>query len=103
MSQKPLRLTEAVTVRAARLAIVRKSRAQIGGPPDSEHRAQLARKMTFGMRFPRRLAIKDGDHVEVYDTGNHRIFGVAQAQSADQTLTFTSQDGLVRVTDLPKA
>jgi hypothetical protein len=52
--------------------------------------------------FPRRLAIKDGDHVEVYDTGNHRIFGVAQAQSADQTLTFTSQDGLVRVTDLPK-
>src|ERR1700688_4380671 len=52
--------------------------------------------------FPRRLAIKDGDHVEIYDTGNHRIFGVAQAQSADQTLTFTSQDGLVRVKDLPK-
>jgi hypothetical protein len=52
--------------------------------------------------FPRRLAIKDGDHVEVYDTGNHRIFGVAQAQSADQTLTFTSQNGLVRVRDLPK-
>src|ERR1700722_332063 len=35
--------------------------------------------------FPRRLAIKDGDHVELYDTGNHPIFGVAQAQSADQT------------------
>ena len=52
--------------------------------------------------FPRRLAIKDGDHVGIYDTGNHRIFGVAQAQSADQTLTFTSQDGLVRVKDLPK-
>jgi hypothetical protein len=52
--------------------------------------------------FPRRLAIKDGDHVELYDTGNHRIFGVAQAQSADQTLTFTSQGGLVRVKDLPK-
>jgi hypothetical protein len=52
--------------------------------------------------FPRRLAIKDGDHVEIYDTGNHRIFGVAQAQSADQTLAFTSQDGLVRVKDLPK-
>jgi hypothetical protein len=49
--------------------------------------------------FPgtRRLAIKDGDRVEIYDTGNHRIFGVAQAQSTDQTLTFTSQDGLVRV------
>jgi hypothetical protein len=52
--------------------------------------------------FPRRLVIKEGEHVEIYDTGNHRIFGVAQAQSADQTLTFTSQDGLVRVKDLPK-
>ena len=54
--------------------------------------------------FPgtRRLAIKDGEHIEIYDTGNHRIFGVAQAQSVDQTLTFTSQDGLVRVKDLPK-
>jgi hypothetical protein len=52
--------------------------------------------------FPRRLVIDDGGHVEVYDSGNHRIFGVAQAQSGDQTLTFTSQDGLVRVGDLPK-
>jgi hypothetical protein len=52
--------------------------------------------------FPRRLVINDGGHIEIYDTGNRRIFGVAQAQSADQTLTFTSQDGLVRVKDLPK-
>jgi hypothetical protein len=52
--------------------------------------------------FPRRLVIQDGGRVEIYDTGNHRIFGIAQAQSADQTLTFTSQDGLVRVRDLPK-
>jgi hypothetical protein len=52
--------------------------------------------------FPRRLAINDSGHVEIYDTGNHQIFGVAQAQSADQTLTFTSHDGLVRVKDLPK-
>ena len=52
--------------------------------------------------FPRRLVIEDGGRVEIYDTGNHRIFGVAQAQSADQTLTFTSQDGLVRVKDLPR-
>jgi hypothetical protein len=54
--------------------------------------------------FPgtRRLAIKDGGHIDIYDTGNHRIFGVAQAQSTDRTLTFTSQDGLVRVSDLPK-
>jgi hypothetical protein len=52
--------------------------------------------------FPRRLVINEGDRVEIYDTGNHRIFGVAQAQSSDQTLTFTSQDGLVRVKDLPR-
>jgi hypothetical protein len=54
--------------------------------------------------FPgtRRLAIKDGERIEIYDTGKHRIFGVAQAQSVDQTLTFTSQDGLVRVKDLRK-
>jgi hypothetical protein len=52
--------------------------------------------------FCRRLVIKDGDRVEVYDTGNHRIFGVAQAQSSDKTLSFTSQDGLVRVKNLPK-
>jgi hypothetical protein len=49
------------------------------------------------------LAIKDGERVQIYDTGSHRIFGVAQAQSTDQTLTFSSQDGLVRVEDLPKA
>ena len=30
----------------------------------------------------------------VYDIGNHRIFGVAQAESSDRTLSFTSQDGL---------
>jgi hypothetical protein len=55
--------------------------------------------------FPdsRRLAIMDGERVQIYDTGSHRIFSVAQAQSTDQTLTFNSQDGLVRVKDLPTA
>ncbi len=54
--------------------------------------------------FPssRRLAISDGGTVTVYDTGDHRISGVSQAQSTGQTLTFTSQDGLVRVSDLAK-
>lgn len=52
--------------------------------------------------FPesRRLAIDDRGAVTVYDTGHHRIFGVAQAQSSERTLSFTSQDGLVRVADL---
>jgi hypothetical protein len=49
-----------------------------------------------------RLVIDDRGAVSVYDTGNHRIFGIAQAQSSDRTLSFTSQDGLVRVADLPK-
>jgi hypothetical protein len=54
--------------------------------------------------FPetRRLVIDDQGAVSVYDTGNHRIFGVAQAQSSDRTLSFTSQDGLVRIADLAK-
>jgi hypothetical protein len=52
--------------------------------------------------FPenRRLVLDDHGHISIYDTGNHRIFGIAQAQSSDQTLSFTSEDGLVRVADL---
>jgi hypothetical protein len=54
--------------------------------------------------FPdaRRLVIDDRGAISVYDTGDHRIFGVAQAQSSDRTLSFTSQDGLVKVADLTK-
>jgi hypothetical protein len=54
--------------------------------------------------FPetRRLVLDDHGKISIYNTGDHRIFGVAQAQSSDQTLSFTSQDGLVRVTDLRK-
>lgn len=52
--------------------------------------------------FPntRRLVLDDHGTVTMYDTGGHEIFGVAQAQSGDQTLSFTSQDGLVRLSDL---
>ena len=54
--------------------------------------------------FPetRRLVLDDHGTISIYDTGNYRIFGVAQAQSSDQTLSFTSQDGLVKVADLQK-
>ena len=53
--------------------------------------------------FPatRRLAIARGGQATVYDTGDHRIGGFSQQQSGDQSLTFTSQHGLVRVADLP--
>ena len=52
--------------------------------------------------FPaqRRLAIDLGGQVSVYDTGDHLISGFSQQQGGDQSLTFTSQHGLVRVADL---
>ena len=50
----------------------------------------------------RRLVIDDHGERTVYDTGEHHISGIGQAQSSGSTLTFTSQDGLVRVSDLKK-
>ncbi len=53
--------------------------------------------------FPnaQRLAIDVNGQVTVYDTGNHQIGGFGQQQSGDQSITFTSQFGTVRVADLP--
>ena len=52
--------------------------------------------------FPasRRLAIDVNGQITVYDTKDHNIGGFSQQQSGDQSLTFTSQYGLVRVADL---
>lgn len=52
--------------------------------------------------FPgtRRLAVASGGTVTVYDTGDHQIGGVSQAQSGSQSLAFTSQHGTVRLSDL---
>lgn len=52
--------------------------------------------------FPekRRLAIERDGQVTVYDTADHAISGFSQQQSGDQSLTFTSQHGVVRVADL---
>jgi len=48
-----------------------------------------------------RLAIDTGDgKVRVYDTADHRIGGFSQQQSGDQSLSFTSQYGLVKIADL---
>jgi len=49
-----------------------------------------------------RLVIDDHGTISIYDSGRHRISGVVLAQSSERALTFTSQDGLVRVSDLPK-
>ncbi len=55
--------------------------------------------------FPekRRLIIDDHGRTKIYDTGDHSISGVSQAQSTDSTLTFVSQHGIVRVSDLAGA
>lgn len=52
--------------------------------------------------FPkaRRLALQQGGVTTTYDTGDHRITGVAQQQSGTQNLTFSSQHGTVRLYDL---
>jgi hypothetical protein len=47
-----------------------------------------------------RLAIKQGGTISVYDSGDHHISGVSQQQGGDQSLTFTSQYGVVRLGDL---
>jgi len=48
-----------------------------------------------------RLVIEDSGRMTVYDTGDLQISGVSQQQSGDQTISFTSQRGLVHVADLP--
>lgn len=48
-----------------------------------------------------RLAIDVGDgQVRVYDTEDHQIGGFSQQQSGDQSLSFTSQHGLVKISQL---
>ena len=82
------------------------------GPANPWWPAELGRPASVGAQndlryacFPnaRRLAIQQGGQVRVYDTGEHQITGFSQQQGGDQSLTFTSQHGLVRVADLPPA
>ena len=53
--------------------------------------------------FPsaQRLVIEINGQIAVYDTMNHQIGGVSQQQGADASVTFTSQFGLVRLSDRP--
>ena len=52
--------------------------------------------------FPqtRRLAIRSARGVQLYDTGDHRISGVSQRQGGGHDLSFTSQHGTVRLSEL---
>ena len=71
--------------------------AELGSPASTGAQNDLRYACFPGSR---RLAIQQGGQVRVYDTGEHRISGFSQQQSGDQSLTFTSQYGLVRVADL---
>jgi hypothetical protein len=72
--------------------------AELGSPASTG--AQNDLRYAF---FPgsRRLAIRQDGQVQVYDTGERELSGFSQQQGGDQSLTFTSQFGLVRVADLP--
>lgn len=74
--------------------------ADLGAP--SSAGAQNDMRYAF---FPaaRRLAVSDGGRVTVYDTGDHQLGGFGQQQGSDRSLSFSSQYGTVRLTDLPVA
>ncbi len=50
---------------------------------------------------PHRVAVEQAGRVTLYDSGDHRISGVSQQQSGTQELTFSSQKGTIRASDLP--
>jgi hypothetical protein len=53
--------------------------------------------------FPasRRLAVELGGQLTVYDTLDHQIGGVSQQQGGNDSMTFSSQYGVVNVQNLP--
>ncbi|CAN5289261.1 SHOCT domain-containing protein [soil metagenome] len=71
--------------------------AELGSPSSTGSQNDLHYAVFPGTR---RLAVDKGGTVTVYDTGDHRISGFSQQQSGSQSVTFTSQHGLVRVADL---
>ena len=82
---------------------------ETGGPGRDWWPGDLGRPSAVGSQndegyacFPqsRRLAIRSAGDVQLYDTGDHRISGVSQQQGSDRDLTFTSQHGTVRVSEL---
>jgi len=68
------------------------------GAPSSSGAQNDMRYACFPAR--RRLAVMRDGTVRVYDTGDHGISGFSQQRSSSQTLSFTSQNGTVRLEDL---
>jgi hypothetical protein len=72
--------------------------AELGAPNSTGAQNDLRYAWFSGTR---RLAIQQGGKLSIYDTGDHLISGFSQQQGSDQSLSFNSQFGLVRVADLP--
>ena len=70
------------------------------GRPDSTGTQNHSRYAYFSA--PRRLVVDDGEHVAVYDTGDHDIRGVSQQQGAGGATLFTSQHGTVALDGLAR-
>lgn len=68
------------------------------GPPASSGSQNDMRYAYFPAS--RRLAVQQGGRLSLYDTGDHRIFGVSQQQGPGQSLIFSSDRGTVRLEDL---
>jgi len=54
--------------------------------------------------FPdkRRLVVEEAGRRTIYDTGAHEIDGVSQQQDSRGTMSFASQRGIVRLSDLTR-
>ncbi len=48
----------------------------------------------------KRLLVEQDGKLTTYDSGNHRIGGVAQQNNQTRSVTFTSQNGPVNLSDL---
>ena len=75
-----------------------------GGQPTWAYLVQRATRTmcdTPTSRNSRRLAVKTGGQVWVYDTLNHQIGGFSQQQGSGSSITFSSQFGTVDLCSLP--
>ena len=95
----------------ARLPAARSEAKKAGETLDTWWPAEFGRPNSAGgqnrIRYAyfaraRRLVLDREGRIDIYDTGDHEIFGVQQQQSRDATLTFTSQHGSVDITELER-
>src|SRR5690606_29135371 len=70
----------------------------LGSPSATGNQNNVRYAYFSGMR---RLAVKTGSEVWVYDTQNHNIGGFSQQQGMGGSITFSSQFGTVILTSLP--